>query len=131
MRKIAFEPKRTNKWILNLPETLNLPSWLITETTRPIIIVRDTIIEYAPLFIKFSDPIGPSTAEALFSMVQDNTKTFDYTLELVDPTNLVIEKWEINGCKIIGVDFGELSKKKSETVECVLTIKPNEVKLKY
>ena len=43
----------------------------------------------------------------------------------------VVEKWEVRGCEILEVDFGELSYEKNKIATCSILIKPKTAKLVF
>jgi hypothetical protein len=49
--------------------------------------------------------------------------TFDFSIELLDPTGIVINKWLLMHCNIISVDFGSLTYKDEFDVVCEMKIK--------
>lgn len=161
-----LEPKTKNRWVVTLPELFELPSFLICETTRPIIIPKYSEmevngvlsrlvvgIECAPLNIVFRDPVNPSTAQKLWKIFigisQDTNginqdisdelkkkfkpfrKGFDYKLELLDPAGAIIEKWDVLGCYITCLDFGDLSYSSNDPIKCKITVQPSRVILLY
>jgi hypothetical protein len=55
----------------------------------------------------------------------------DYNLEMLDPTGVVVEKWEIRGCEILEANFGLLNYESEDVAQCVLIIKPKSAKLVF
>jgi hypothetical protein len=51
--------------------------------------------------------------------------------KLLEPTGIDIEKWELEGCTIIGYDFGKLDYSDDSIVECGITILPKKAILVY
>ena len=84
------------------------------------------------IVIEMLDPIGPSTTQALMSMIcknQHNNITIE--LEMLDPTGVSVEKWQLIDCEIKKFDFGTLDTNSDAMATCTLTVKLNRVKLSY
>ena len=110
---LPYEPKKKNRWIVTFPESMGINSWAVYKTKRPTYRVIEKKIFGVLLYkkivwdeikIEFHDPIGPSTSQLLMCDFKPKEK-FDYKLELLDPTGVVIEQWEINSCDVKSVDF--------------------------
>jgi len=149
---IPYEPKKINRWYITLPQELDIPSWSIKSASRP------KICDYGfkPFWLRFNDPIGPSTTKKLWDLYLGITEhiggdvvnpqilselkskfysikteglTFD--LEMLDPTGVVIEKWTIEKAKIIEFDFGDLDYSNEDPIQCGILIKPGNIILHY
>lgn len=149
----SVEPKRCNRWLVTLPEEFNLEPQIAFKTSRPSAKILNGDVIPNPISITFRDPIAPSYAQLVFiAMVgltdydsdSDNSQAkvhkskfsnlkdgFNYTLELLDPTNTVVEKWEILGCTLTGVDFGGLSYSDDSLCEVTITVQPKKWVLLY
>ncbi len=152
---IPYEPKRQNRFIVSLPEELGLPSWLIHSTERPRFGINGYHLIPEPLKFVLRDPIGPSTSQAVWEFLSGLTdieagieinpelkvelqkkyqkfqQGFDYTLEMLDPIGVVIEKWSVKGCKLIGIDFGGLDYGKPDIVSITITFRPERAYLEF
>jgi hypothetical protein len=53
------------------------------------------------------------------------------TLEMLDPTGVVIEKWLLEGCLLTNVDFGNLSYSSDAIAGISVTIQPDRCILVY
>lgn len=102
-----YEPKKENRFLVTLPKYFDIDSWVVSDIDCPRYRVG---MGWAPINIRFVDPIGPSTSQRLHKLVEDieknGVKPFNYTHESLDPTGVVIQKWEIKGCHIEEIDFG-------------------------
>lgn len=153
----VFGPKRRNRWRITLPEEFKFNCWSIidtsSKTSRPSAKIINGIVIPDPINITFYDPIGPSSTQLMFAAMvglteydsdSDNSNAkahkdafaklkngFDYTLELLDPTGSVIEKWSVLGCKLIRVDFGDLSMSDDSICEVTMTVQPKKWVLHY
>jgi hypothetical protein len=154
---IPYEPKRYNRWVVKLPEELGIDPWMVKSTTRPKLRARSEHVnggyDFPPMWIKFLDPIGHSTTQILWDMylgLSNNLKDgvvdeyrlqqirtqfenirnngIDFTIEMLDPTGVVIERWRIEKAKVFDFDFGgELNYSNDEMVECGFSVKPSNV----
>ena len=137
---IPYEPKRENRWVVKVDNerstnSSKLQSWVIKETSRPKFIRTKwwnfwRKFEVSEIMIIMNDPIGPSTAQIIHDFMVNDTK-LNYNLELLDPTGVVVEQWELRNCKILEADFGGLDYKKEDFVTCSLLLKPNTGKLVF
>jgi hypothetical protein len=76
--------------------------------------------EWGEISVTFRDPIGPSAAQALMEWVRLHAESVtgrmgyaagykkDVTLQMLDPTGVVVEKWLMIGCFITKADFQSL-----------------------
>ena len=131
---VPYEPKRQNRFILRFDSTLGINEWFVESTGRPSIDIKGVEIPFlntstfvsgrftwGPVTVKFRDPIGPSASQALMEWVrlcaESVTGRMGYAagykknidLELLDPTGVVVEKWILEGCFLLGYDGGSLS----------------------
>ena len=56
---------------------------------------------------------------------------FNSSIEMYDPTGVVVEKWVLSDCEFLSIDFGTLSYQKDEPVVNTLVIKLNKVLLEF
>lgn len=139
---VPYEPKRKNRWVLTMLTPTSdklknklLPEWVISETTRPKFKKERFLIFWSKLKLDFihismRDPIGPSSSQIIYDLLEHRSK-LDYNLEMVDPTGVVVEKWEIRGCEILEVDFGTLDYACDDIASCTLILKPKTAKLVF
>jgi len=129
---IVYEPKRNNRWILTLPEETGIQSWVVSKTSRPSFRVVEKKflgitfckkIVWDSISIEFLDPIGPSTTHLIMNNINP-LKRFDYTLEMLDPTGITVEKWEIKKCLVKTIDFCELNYGNDGLAKIKMVIQP-------
>ena len=131
---IPFEPKRENRFILRFDSTLGINEWYVETAKRPHITIKDVEIPFlntstyvagrfnwAPIGVKFRDPIGPSASQALMEWVRLCAESVtgrmgyaagykkDVYLDMLDPTGVVVEQWILQSTFLTDVDFGNLS----------------------
>jgi hypothetical protein len=128
-----FEPKRKNRWVVRMEDGANIKEWVIFKTGRPKYIKKRkwyglSYYEIEPMELSFRDPIFPSTSKALYEIYKDD-KLVDFTLEILDPTGVIVEKWEILSCEILEVNFGELNYESDDILTCTLKLKPKSATL--
>jgi hypothetical protein len=127
---IPYEPKRVNRFILSFPSELGINEWYVESTSRPAITIASTPIPFlnteryvagrytwGEIPVTFRDPIGPSAAQALMEWVRLHAESVtgrmgyaagykkDVTLQMLDPTGVVVEKWILIGCFLTKADF--------------------------
>lgn len=136
-----FEPKMKNRWLVNFPTELDIPSYVVSETQRPSVEIKRGFFGqkrmiHNPIRFKLLDPIDPSTSRSVAEFYnkfnQGKLKPFDYTLVLLDPTGSVIEHWDIKNCEILSMNFGELKYGgQTEVVTLEMVVKPKSFILQY
>jgi hypothetical protein len=113
-----YEPKMVSRWIVNLPEWMNIPSYVIFKTQRPTSYLSNknffgidlgNQFEWDPITIELRDPIGSEIPKELLKIINNDTNiSFSYTLEILDPAGVCDEKWLFTNCILTSVEFGEL-----------------------
>jgi hypothetical protein len=134
---VQYEPKSKNRWVVHFPEHFKIESWCVSRTQRPSVKITEkrflgirmgTILEWERIYFEFIDPISPSISESLWVLMDGElNETFDYTLEMLDPTGVVIEKWFINDCEIEAINLGRLDYSEDGIAKCTMVVKPGSV----
>lgn len=134
------EFKRKNRWVVTFPEHFKIEPWCVAKTQRPslklvekkfLCFTTGFSVEWENITFHFLDPINPSVSKSLFELMDaELTETFDYKLEMLDPTGVVVETWEITDCEIISIDLGALNYELDDLAKCTMVVKPGNVKLK-
>ena len=131
---LPYEPKRKNRWLLRFPSDLGIQEWWLASASRPTITQSDVEIQFLntstyvlgrfvweAIDVTFRDAIGPSTTQAIMEWVRLGSESItgrqgyaagykrDVYLEMLDPTGVVVEKWELQGTMLTSVNFGDLS----------------------
>jgi len=139
---VAYEPKMKNRWLIKMTPVITsgyrstkLEEWVYVSTNRPIYKRKRfwffwSRLEIEPIWVEMTDPISPSSTTVIYKLIKDDSK-IDYELEILDPTGVAIEKWELKGCEILEIDFGRLNYSDNDTMICKLLIKPKKVKLLF
>jgi hypothetical protein len=153
---IPYEPKRVNRFILTFPSELGINEWYVESTARPKITIGSTPIPFLntefyvagryvwnTISVVFRDPIGPSAAQALMEWVRLHAESVtgrmgyaagykkDITLQLLDPTGVVVEKWILKGTFLTDVDFQSLDYGQDGLAKINATLRPDYCILVY
>jgi hypothetical protein len=153
---IPYEPKRKNRFILRFPSELGINEWFVESTSRPKITIGSTAIPFlntekyvagkytwGTVSVTFRDPIGPSAAQALMEWVRLHAESvtgrmgyaagYKKTIELdmLDPTGVVIEKWQLVDTFLTDVDFGSLGYGEDGLANITVTLRPDYCVLLY
>jgi hypothetical protein len=153
---IPYEPKRKNRFILRFPSELGINEWFVESTSRPKITIGSTAIPFlntekyvagkytwGTINVTFRDPIGPSAAQALMEWVRLHAESvtgrmgyaagYKKTIELdmLDPTGVVIEKWQLVDTFLTDVDFGTLGYGEDGLANITVTLRPDYCVLLY
>lgn len=153
---LPYEPKRENRFILRFPASMGINEWFVETAARPKISIGSTEIQFLntstfvsgrfkwdPISVKFRDPIGPSASQALMEWVRLHAESVtgrmgyaagykqNLTLEMLDPTGVVIEKWLLEGCILTSVDFGSLAYSSDNIAGISVSIQPDRCILVY
>jgi hypothetical protein len=143
-----YEPKRMNRFLITFPEHFNIPQWVVFDTSRPNMIIKSKKILgfelfkkiiWADMLITMSDPIGPSISQSLMDLIHKSLyekkqiikDKFKLKLEMLDPTGVVVEKWDLSDCEFKSIDFGKLSYQNDDIVKITLVIKLGKVILEF
>ena len=126
----SFEPKRKNRFVVEFPESFKLAPYFVQEVQRPKYIVDKG---WSNIVIKFVDTVTQPISEGFFDLIQNKLveNSFEIVIKLLDPVGDVIEKWIIGNCKIILLDFGDISYKEEDIIMPTLTIKPKYCYLEF
>jgi hypothetical protein len=122
------EPKRQNRFLVNMPEEFQIQQWLIKRASRPsTYILRDgpdgCEIRYDPMTLVFNDPIGPSVAQRLAIILRERpAESFDFSIDMLGPVGDIVEQWIFSDCYFEAMDFGPLDMGIDEIVTCKVTI---------
>lgn len=139
-----FEPKRKNRWILQVE---GIDAYIVKSTQRPTVTTEPVEIpwmnmrRYVAGLTKFNtismtlhDPLAPSGAQQVMEWVRLHLESVsgragyadfykrDAALKLTDPIGTIIEQWEIKGAFITEANFGELTYEDGMPIEIALTL---------
>jgi len=120
---IPYEPMKKNRWILKFSEPFSkIQIWWLSKASRPSYNTLDET--WDDMVIVLRDPIGESTSKIILdglAKIKNSNYEINLELEMLDPTGVVIEKWNVNGI-IAKVNFGELDYIMDESVDITMTL---------
>ena len=151
-----YEPKRKNRFIITFPSSLGINSWYVESASRPKIEIKEVAIpflntetyvagqfKWGAIDVTFRDPIGPSASQALMEWVRLHAESVtgrmgyaagykkDIDLEMLDPTGVAVEKWQLVNTFLTDVGFGDLNYAQDGLVGISATLRPDRCILVY
>ena len=151
----TFEPKRQNRWYFKFTDD-TFSSFTAKTFARPTFTQEAVTIDYVnakrylagkfewgTIALTLQDPIAPSAAQKVMEWARLGHETIsgrdgyaafykkDFSLALMDPVGVEIEKWDINGAWITDADFGGLDYASGEPVEISVTLRPDACILRF
>lgn len=143
-----YEPLRKNRFIFRFPDELGIQEWWVSTGSRPKYSSDEVEIPFLntstyvvgrfrweTISVTFRDPIGPSATQALMEWVRLHSESItgrqgyaagykkDVQLEMLDPTGVVVQKWDLQGTQINDVDFGGLDYSSSDLADISVTFR--------
>ena len=114
--KNQLHPKTKNRFVVEISEPWNFPSYLIKSITRPSITSKGIVVE--TLKLKLYDPIAPTTSGFIWQYIRQDKGdiTVSMKLKVLGPIGDDVEEYNITG-KFSYFDFGELDWSKDEPAE--------------
>ena len=144
----VYEPKKKNRWLIRFPAELGLQEWWLASASRPSIEQNEVEIQFlntstwvlgrftwSTIEVTFRDPIGPSASQAVMEWVRLHSESItgrqgyaagykkNVEVEMLDPTGVVIEKWQLIGTMLTNVGFGDLSMDDDGIAEITATLR--------
>ena len=145
-----FEPKRKNRWLFRFPAELGIQEWWLASGSRPSLSQNATEIPFLntstyvigrfiwnPIDLVLRDPIGPSATQAIMEWVRLHSESItgrqgyaagykkNVDIEMLDPTGVVVEKWQLQGTMATNVNFGSLSMEDDGIADITVTLQPD------
>lgn len=143
-----YEPKKKNRWLIRFPSELGIQEWWLATAARPTITQNEVEIpflntstwvigrfQWETIDVTFRDPIGPSAAQAIMEWVRLHSESItgrqgyaagykkNVFIEMLDPTGVVIEKWQLMETMCTNVNFGDLSMDDDGIAEITATLR--------
>lgn len=153
---VQQEPKLKNRFELQFPQELDIPSYLVQTSGRPELEIEPIKTGYmngyhysqgkynwGTIEVKFIDLIGPSTSQKLMEFVRLHTESLtgrqgyaagfkkDIIINTLDPTGVTIEVWKLYECMIINAKFDENTYDEGAILMPTLTLQPAYCELSY
>lgn len=143
-----YEPKKKNRWLIRFPSELGVQEWWLASAARPTITQNEVEIPFLntstwvigrfvweTIDVVFRDPIGPSASQAIMEWVRLHSESItgrqgyaagykkNVHVEMLDPTGVVIEKWQLQGTMATTVNFGDLAMDDDGIAEITCTLR--------
>ena len=144
-----YEPKRNNRFFAEFADELGIEVWKVQKFKRPSMKINSVPIPFLneqnyvagrytwdSLSVTFIDPIGPSTSQQLMEWVRLHAESLtgrmgyaagykkNILLKALDPTGIEVEKWFLEQCQIVSIDFGEGDYGNDELTNITVEIQP-------
>jgi len=130
-----YEPKVCDRFLVEFPEEFQFVQWSVRTINKP----KFTNGEWENIKLEFTDPIGPSTSQSLYRVVEylikkknlGDDSMFDIKNKSLDPVGVVIDEWIIKIKEILTINFGDLDYQNNDILKPYLIIKPRYCKLNF
>ncbi len=144
---LKYEPLKNNRFIVKFPSDMGIQVWWVTASGLPSISISSVPIPFLntetyvagkytwePFDITFRNLIGPSTVQALMEWVRLEAESVtgrmgyaagykrDFTIEMLDPTNVTVSKWLVKNAWITKSSQGNLSYDDDKLNETTISI---------
>lgn len=145
-----FEPTLSNRFELQFPQELDIPSWLVQTSDRPSYSQNAVEIPYFytssyvggrykwnTMTFTFINPIGPSTEQKLMEWSRLHFESLtgrggyafgylkDIILKTLDPTGVPISQWKLYQCLITEFSAGDSNDHANdELIKPTITVQP-------
>ena len=148
-----FEPKRKFRWVFAIE---GIDAFLMKSANRPSVTIGEQTVEfinskrylagkitYETIGVTLHDPIAPSGAQQVMEWIRTHTETVsgrsgyadfykrDCQLKMLDPVGTVVELWDLKGCFLTNVVFGDLDYGAEDPTDIQLTIRFDNCVLQY
>ncbi len=148
-----FEPKRKNRWVFAIE---GIDAFLMKTAARPTYTTNETTVNwinstrylagkttFGDLSVTLHDPIAPSGAQQVMEWVRTHFESVsgragyadfykrDCQIKLLDPVGTVVELWDVKGCFLTNVSYGDLGYDGDDPAEISLTIRFDNCVLQY
>jgi hypothetical protein len=134
MKPTLYEPKMTNRFTVILPKEFDIEPYLIQSINKP---KYDNVNkQWDNIEISFIDLVGPSVSYKLLTIINDilsvdSDYSFEFKIQDLDPTGIVIEEWIIAITKILSIDFGDNDHSIGNILQPKMILKPSFCRLFY
>ena len=148
---IGSQPLLKNNFIVTfLNPGLDIPSWLVQETTMPKFKQNEIEVAYFntsqwmagrylwdQIELSFISPIGPSSVQKLVEFLRTQTESLtgrvgylqsyktSVRLEVTDPLGVPIQAWIAYNCQIVSLDHDPMSYDDDKYVKLKLVLRPD------
>jgi hypothetical protein len=144
---INYEPKKQNRFIFSFPSNMGIQSWFVVSSKRPNITIDPIEIpflntstwvsgrfKWEAIDVTLRDPNGPSASQAIMEWVRLHAESVtgrmgyaagykkNVTLEMLDPTGVVIERWKLVNTMMTSADFGTLDYSSGDLADITINL---------
>ena len=148
-----FEPKRKFRWVLQIE---GVDAFLMKTTARPSYTTDAVELGYInatrylagktkfeEMSVTLYDPIAPSAAQQIMEWIRLHYESVsgrsgyadfykrDLQLKVLDPVGTVVELWDLKGCFLTKVEYGDLDYDSSDAAEVSISIRYDNAVLQY
>lgn len=137
-QEYQYELKKNNRFIVEFPEEFNMPAYFVKSINRPTFYINDNENWWGHIKIEFYDPIGPSMSQSLYKLISkymqkinNEDHLFEINVMMLDPTNEIVETWNIKVKNIFEMNFGDLDMENNDPTILSMTIEPKSCSLVF
>lgn len=111
IKKIStpLEPKKSNRWLVELPDNFNLEKWEINHVT-PLRFIRDEETgkyKWADTVITIINTISHNPAQKLSNLIESKKfNNFNFKVTMLGPVGDEVEVRHYKACNIKDINFG-------------------------
>jgi hypothetical protein len=131
------EPKLKNRFLVYLPKEFGVDVWDVRKINKPTVVLNPKKIlgltygyekKFSEINIEFYDKIQNKNKNLLNYL--ETQKKFSFYIEELDPTGVVIDRFDLSDCNITYLSFGDLDYKSKEINNIILSINIGKLELK-
>lgn len=123
---LSVLPKKKKLWVLKFPAEFNIQEWWLFKTNRP----KHENGKWCDITISMRDFLDNNASNSVNMLLKEydtkkkwfKRKIFTITLEMLDPTGVPFEVWDIDIKRIKSVDFGDLTVEDDGMADITLTL---------
>ena len=124
----SFEPTVTNRFVVELPESLGIPSYLIKRVEG----LQYHTCALTHVSLHLYNQVGPSTEKALYdNIIFKKLEAIEcITIKQLDPIGDIVQTTTLQNCKIGSITFADLDWSKCEPTITILNVEPESIEIK-
>lgn len=144
-----YEPKRNNRFYAEFPDELGIETWKVQKIKRPSIKINSVQVPFMnemqyvagrttfdTVSITLIDTIGPSTSQQVMEWIRLHFESLsgrmgykagyakNIILKSLDPAGVEIDKFLLEQCQIVSVDFGDNDYSNDELLNITIEVQP-------
>ena len=117
------EPKLDFRFIVEFPESFNIPSQLVRAITLPKWI-RTLHGNWSNMQIDLLESVVNSPTRTFYEMIKNEKDSFTFQIKIVDPTEKVLDTWTIDVGYICEIDFGVVDYRGHDVIKTTIILSP-------